>query len=49
MIDEESVLQEPKIGDKYFTGDDDEEMAGSSDGSCPDYIYLQEYNQDDEY
>ena len=39
MIDEESVLQEQPLGNKYFE-DQREEIDAESDGSGPDYIYL---------
>ena len=51
MIDEQTVLQEDMpIGNKYLQNDNmSVERAGdaSSEGSGPDYIYLQEYQEDD--
>ena len=41
MLDEEVVLQEPIIGNKYFEADEpDAHPEVESDGSGPDYIYL---------
>ena len=47
MIDEQTVLQDDMpIGNKYLQNDNMSVERGedvSSDGSGPDYIYLQEY------